>query len=247
VTVAAEKPAVAGAAPSRGESAADRAFRVTDRIVSALSLSSRIHVNRRIGYELTSPPAILRGFRDLVVRPGGVEDAASMHAIDGTSVSLVHERLARGDEVFLGALEGRVLCQSWFHRGPTPFTEHRPTYPSWRLAHDTYWSYGASTAPEVRTSGVFVKVFQHALNVLFTDRGAGRIQCFVRHTNQNALLLHERLGFRRLGTITVIAAARMKWLWWVGPRGARHWIVPRHRELVLPMPPVADGPLAGRT
>lgn len=228
------------------ESGADRAIRITGRALSVLGLSSHTYVSRRIAYELTSPPALLRGFRDLVIRLGGVEDAIAMSAINHTPTSLIHERLARGDAVFLGELDGRILCHSWFHPGPSPFDEHRPTYPSWRLAPDAYWSYDAATTAEARTSGVFVKVFQQALRVLFDDRRAGRVQCFVRHTNQNAILLHERLGFRRLGAITVVAAARVKWLCWTDPHGSRHWVIPRRRELVLPMPPSATDPRGSR-
>jgi hypothetical protein len=51
--------------------------------------------------------------------------------------------------------------------------------------------------------------------------------------------MHDRLGFRRIGTVTSVGLPWLKWVRFDGPSGtARQWIVPFSGELRLPIPPV---------
>ena len=125
-----------------------------------------------------------------------------------------------------------------FHAGPRPFDEDRPQYAEWDLPPGAFWSYDAAANAESRASGVFVKVFQTALVSLFREHGAERVMCSVRLANEGSILLHERLGFRRLGVMTAISLPWLKWLRFDAPPVSQQWVVPFRGEVRLPMPPV---------
>ena len=202
-------------------SPADKLVLFTQRALSGVGLDEHITVARQLAYELLTPPKVMRGLRDLVVRQGDMGDLDGLCAVEKTDPLRVRERFDRGDVVFIGQLGGQLLCHVWFHRGPHPFDEDQRIYASWELTHENFWSYAAAATQEAKASGVFVKVFQTALQDLFLNQGAQRVQCLVRHTNDRSVLLHERLGFRRVGTITGVLVPGLKWLHWDGALRSR--------------------------
>ncbi|MCS6913819.1 MAG: hypothetical protein RMK29_01550 [Myxococcales bacterium] len=216
----------------------DKAVLLAQRLLWRCGLSEHVRVGRIVLFELRSPPRIMRGLRDLVVRRAHQGDVADISAVDGAPEDLIRERFDRGDLCFVGQIEGRVLCHAWFHPGPQPFEEDRPTYCAWQLDERTFWSYDAASSTQSRASGVFVKVFQTALVSLFCDHGAERVQCSVRLANEGSMIMHERLGFRRLGMMTAVSLPQLKWLRFDGPAAARQWLVLFNRDLHLPVPPV---------
>lgn len=221
-------------------SPADKAVTVAQRAIGIAHLEPRLQLVRTIAFETDTPPKILRGLRDLVVRAGTPDDLAGLVRVEGTPTDLVHTRFARGDSVWIGLLGGEILCHTWFHAGPAPFDEDASYAASWALDERTWWSYAAAATPEAQASGVFVKVFQTALNALFGERGARRVQCFVRYNNARSAQLHERLGFRRLGVMTTFAAHPFRLLRWTGAAGSRHFVVRAGERVVLPIPPGGD-------
>ena len=210
--------------------------------IAGLSLmSARLYPTLSIAherfYELTAAPKQFRGLRDLRIRHATPGDAQALSALDGTERWRFEDRLARGDLGYVGELEGRLLAHSWFHRGPEPFDEDAPLFPRWDVPADAYWSYNAFTLPEARASGVFVKLFQTALREIMTVHGAARVRCRVKATNTRSITLHERTGFRLLGTITAFALPGARLLSWQGDGGARTWLQRRQIDGVLALPP----------
>src|SRR5262249_14810518 len=149
----------------------------------------------------------------------------------------VDQRFARGDLLYVGELGGRVLAQVWFHRGPEPFDEDAALLSRWAITSDTFWSYGAYALPEARLSGVFVKRFQSSLRDVLTSQGAARVQCRVKAANVRSVALHERTGFRLLGTIKAFAVPGARVVSWHGDGGARRWLERRNGNGVLALPP----------
>jgi RimJ/RimL family protein N-acetyltransferase len=213
-----------------------RALRVAELVLVAARVAPAIAIVHERFYQLSSPPPQFRGLRDLTVRIAGPADAATLAELDTTRAQ-VDRRFARGDLVYVGELDGRVLAQVWLHRGPEPFDEDAALLARWAMPADTFWSYGAYALPEARLSGVFVKVFQTALRAALTTHGAARVQCRVKAANARSITLHERTGFRLLGTIAAIAVPGARILSWQGDGGTRHWLQRRGRDSVLAMPP----------
>src|SRR6185295_8692470 len=168
-----------------------RTLRVAELALVATHLAPAIAVVHERFYELTKAPPQFRGLRDLTVRMAGPADAATLATLDTTRPE-IDRRFARGDLVYVGELEGRLLAQSWFHRGPEPFDEDAALLARFALADDTFWSFAAYALPEARLSGVFVKVFQTALREIMTVHGAARVRCRVKATNTRSITLHER-------------------------------------------------------
>jgi hypothetical protein len=205
--------------------------------LKAMHVWPRVLVGRELFYELRFPPPEFRGLGDLTVRRGTPADADAICAVDAIDPKLVAARFAQGDLVFLGELGGRILAKVWFHRGPTPFVEDEPEYPRWDVPDGSYWSYHAISVPEARASGVFVKVFQRGLRAVFLEHGADLVRCRVKSTNLSSIALHERVGFRRLGTLSVFSLAGLRGLHWDGAAGPR-WFQQRLRPgRILSLPP----------
>jgi hypothetical protein len=214
----------------------DQAINVVEMSLKAMHLWPKVLVGREVFYELRSPPPEFRGLRDLTTRRGTPEEADAICAVDTTDPKLVAGRFAQGDLVFLGELDRRILSHVWFHRGPTPFAEDEPDYPSWDVPAGSYWSYHAISVMEARSSGVFVKAFQLGLRALFLEHGAALVRCRIKSTNLASIALHERMGFRRLGTLSVFSLAGLREFYWDGEAG-RRWLHDRLRPgkaLVLP-------------
>jgi len=213
-----------------------RALRVAELVLTAARLPPAVAVARERFYEMTKAPPQFRRLRDLQVRLGSVADAAALAALDSPR-DYVERRLARGDLLYVGDLQGRVLAQAWFHRGPAPFDEDAATLARFALAHDTFWSYAAFVLPEARLSGVFVKVFQTALRDILTVHGAARVQCRVKAANTRSIALHERTGFRLLGTVTALAVPGARVMSWQGDGGGRRWVERRQPDALFTLPP----------
>lgn len=222
-------------------SGSDKAVVLIARALSRAQLPPRVFLGRQVFYQLDRPPAISRGLRDLIVRPGAPGDLAALAAIEDTPAALLRARFDRGDLVFVGQLGDRLLCHTWFHGGPAPFPEDAGEWALWRLGPDDFWSYAAAATPEARSSGVFVKVFQTALCALFREHGAARVVCMVRRVNRTSVLLHERLGFVRQGVLTTLALPGVKVLRYVDPARTHLWIARREGGLALPVPPLPPG------
>jgi hypothetical protein len=214
-----------------------RALHIAGLSLRAAGLWPALSVNHERFYELTSAPKQFRGLRDLRFRLGSSDDAVALAALDDTPPSRVAERFARGNLVYIGELDGRMLAHSWFHRGPAPFDEDAPMFPRWEVPTDAYWSYNAYTVPEARTSGVFVKLFQTALRELMVDRGATRVRCRVKVANAASISLHERFGFVQLGTLVAITVSGARLLSWQDRGGARRWVERRNGAAVMAFPP----------
>jgi hypothetical protein len=217
----------------------DKAVMLSESALKACLLWPRVAVGRAAIYELTAPPAAFRGFSDLSVRAGTLEDVdrmAGMLPEDPTAPALIRARFAAGDAVFVGELEGQLLAHSWFHAGPVPFHEDTDLYGSFVIDPGDWWSYHAVVVSEARTSGVFIKVFQSALRSIFLDSGAKRILCAVKTTNRASVAMHDRLGFRRIGTIGSVLVPGLRWLRWSAEGGARNWLRPRSSPPLLSIP-----------
>jgi len=227
----------------RGELARDdidrttRALRVAEMSLAAARLSRVVSIGHERFYELRAAPKQFRGLRDLSVRTAGLDDAAALSEVDGTPQWRFAERFTRGDLAYIGELDGRILAQSWFHRGPAPFDEDTPQFPRWEVPADAYWSYHAYARPEARTSGVFVKLFQTALRELLLERGAARVRCRVKAANAPSVALHERLGFQVLGELVALNVPGARLLSWQGGGRAQRWVERRAGASVMALPP----------
>ena len=175
--------------------------------------------------------------RDLEVRLGRDADAAAVCAVDCTPEDLYRSRLARGDMVYLGMLDGVVLCHTWFHPGPAPFDEERRMFTSWKVDAETFWSFHGVARPDVRSSGVFAKLFEVALREVFQTHRAERVQGFIHDSNQASRDMHRRLGFAELGVVTSFALPVRKWVRWQGGGKTRGWWLPSDGDHVLTLPP----------
>jgi hypothetical protein len=218
-------------------SVADKALLVTQRILDRTGLEPRVTVSRRVIVEIRSPPKPFRGMRDLVVRRGAEGDVDALSTIDDTEPQLVRDRLARGELAYVGAVDGEILCHTWFHAGPAPFEEDRSSCTGWALDDVTYWSFNGASRADARSSGVFVKLFQEALRDVFEGHGAKRVQGFILDRNQQSITMHERMGFTILGTLFTAAVGPMKWLRWTSGETSRQWLLARDEVQPLAFPP----------
>ena len=205
----------------KGNSPSDKVLRIAQRGMLSVGLSPRVNLARCVIVELVKAPEIGRGLSDLDVRRAGPDDIPGLCAVVGAEDSLFRARLGRGDLGFVGAIDGEILCYTWFHPGPTSFEEDSTIFAPWAVEESAFWSYDAMTRPDARTSGVFVKVFKTALRDLFAVHGARRVQGFIHHTNEMSLTVHQRLGFATVGSVTALALPGVKWLHWEN-RGKSH-------------------------
>ena len=171
--------------------------------------------------------------RDLVVRVAGNDDLPLLCAVNGSPPELVRARLDRGDLGFLGLVRDRVVCKTWFHKGPTPFAEDADNIVVWQLAPTTFWSYDGAAVPEAMATGVFIKMFVDGIRQLFERHGASRVLGTIRDQNRPSLALHDRLGFHRAGTVTTLTVPGWKWVHWHDAAGARQWIVRRGKPFSI--------------
>jgi len=217
----------------------DKAVMLSESALKACYLWPRVSVGRAAIYELTVAPAAFRGFNDLSVRRGTLEDVdrlAGMLPEDPTDPALIRARFAAGDVVFVGELEGQLLAHSWFHAGPAPFHEDTNLYGSFVIGAGDWWSYHAVVVSEARTSGVFIKVFQSALRSMFQDSGAKRIVCAVKTTNRASVAMHDRLGFGRIATVGSVLVPGLRWVRWSAAGGAHNWLRRRSSPPLLSIP-----------
>jgi hypothetical protein len=148
---------------------------------------------------------------------------------------LLEARLARGDLIYLGQLDEQVVCATCFHRGPTPFDEERAIFARWALEDDaTFWSYDAMAPVPMRALGVVAKLFEVALNEIFEMHGARQVRGFIYDWNQLSLLLHQRMGFSVIATMTAVGLPGVKWLRWESDGRSRQWVLRRNSDFALP-------------
>jgi hypothetical protein len=221
----------------RDISPGEKLVHVADRATRALRIEPHVTVSRRLLVQLTTPPQLFRGLRDLVVRRGTLEDLRPLATIDDTDPDLVRARFARGDFAYVGESDGELLCHTWFHRGPSPFEEDRTAAAAWALDGSSFWSYNGAAAVAARSSGVFVKVFQVSLREIFLEHGASRVLGFILDQNRQSLIMHERMGFTVLGAFSTVAVPGVRWHRWAGDGTARHWLAPRPGGEPLWLPP----------
>jgi hypothetical protein len=189
---------------------------VAQRSLAVIGLGEHFSVGRHDIESLTEPPAPVNAVEGMTIRTAGEGDLEGVCAVDETPPRLVLERMRRGDLVYVGVTDRRVVCHAWFHRGPRPFTEDEPMLARWALPARTFWSYAGATAPEARRLGLLPQVLRTGLVDLFELHGAAQVLCRVSRANTMSLLLHERLGFKRLGTVTVVASPWGRSLVWLG-------------------------------
>jgi len=212
----------------------DKSIRIADLALAAASLSPALFVGHIVVFELAAPPPPFRALRDLGVRAATDDDAAALAGIGDTAEGLVRARLARGDRAFLGELAGRALAHIWFCRGPT-FDEDVELFARVALAPDAFWAYHGVAVADARTSGIFVKVYQTGLRAAFVEHGATRVLTGVRASNLASVAMHERMGFRRVGSLFSALAPGLRCLHWRGP-DRRLWLAPRSRPPTLHLP-----------
>jgi hypothetical protein len=217
----------------------DKSIRIADLALTAASLSPALFVGHIVVFELAAPPPPFRALRDLRVRAATDDDAAALAGVDGTAEALVRARLRRGDRPFVGELDGRALAHIWFCRGPTTFDEDVDLFARVALGPGTFWSYHGVAVADARTSGIFVKVFQTGLRAVFVEHGATRVLTGVRASNLASVAMHERMGFRRVGSLFSALAPGLRCIHWRGP-DRRVWLTPRSRPPTLHLPRGGD-------
>lgn len=216
-------------------SASEKLFRVAQKSVHSLGLSPAFSVERCVLVEATKPPKATRGLSDLVVRHAKEGDFSALAALDNRNPALFRSRLDRGDFIYVGQLDGSVVCFTCFHQGPTPFDDERAMFARWALEDaSTFWSYDAVAPLEMRAAGVVAKLFEIALREIFEIRGAHRVRGFIHDWNQPSRILHERLGFTIIGRATALGVPGLKWLRWENGPDKRYWLLPRNSDFVLP-------------
>lgn len=217
-----------------GATAAGKLFRITQRAARALHLAPAFNLARCVIVETDRAPRPTRGLADLIVRRGEERDVPALASVDGRDPAHFRARLARGDLVYLAQLDDEILCHSWLHRGPSSFDEERSIFARWALDDATFWSYDAMTRPEARLSGVAARLFEVMLRDVFAVHGARRVRGFIYDDNRPSLLLHERMGFTAVATVTALALPLVKWVRWESGATRRQWLLRRDSDLALP-------------
>jgi len=216
-------------------SLAEKLFQLARSGSHSLHLSPVLSVERCVVVETQEPPKLTRGLSDLIVRRAKDTDVPSISSLDRRDPALFRTRLDRGDFVYLGELDGKTVCHTCYHRGPTPFAEERRTLVLWALEDaNTFWSYDAWAPVELRSAGVVAKLFNTSLRELFEVHGARRIRGFIHDWNAPSRILHERMGFTTLGSVTAVVFAGLKWIRWDGGGGRSKWVLPRDSDFALP-------------
>ena len=211
---------IAEALASDDNSPVSRSAHFARTALERLGLNEHLAIRVSKVYELSAPPKVIRGFRDLVVRRATLDDVAGLASVDDTPPALIVERLLKGDIGYVGELNQAILSHTWLHKGDA-FTEDAQFLARWRLAPGTVWSFNAAASPEARSSGLFVKVFVEALRSAFEHDGANRVQCLIRSTHASSIGLHEKLGFRRLGRVLSLRTPWLHVAHWEGTNGSK--------------------------
>ncbi len=215
--------------------AGPKLFRAMRKSTHSLGLAPTITVERAVMVEARQQPKATRALSDLVIRRAGSADVSAVAALDNRPVSLLEARLARGDLIYLGQLDEQVVCATCFHRGPAPFDEERAIFARWALEDDaTFWSYDAMAPVPMRALGVVAKLFEVALNEVFEVHGARQVRGFIYDWNQLSLLLHQRMGFSVIATMTAVGLPGVKWLRWESDGRSRQWVLRRNSDFALP-------------
>lgn len=217
----------------------DRRLHLAELVLKASRLERLLTIRNERIYELTVAPKPMRGMSDLTVRLAVRADAGALARLSETPEGLIRKRLKRGDLAYIGEIDGELLAQSWFHRGPEPFPEDQPEFPPWEIPEDAYWSYHAFTRLDARRKGVFVKVFYAALHELLGVRGAKRVRCMVNAANTASIALHERSGFKKLGDILTVSVPGARLLTWQDGASKRRWFHRHAGSQTLHLPPEA--------
>jgi hypothetical protein len=213
----------------------DKAFVIAQRSLVTLGLGERMAVTRRDVWQLeTAPPAGPAG--ELVVRTAAARDLDGVCAVIETPLALVHERLRNGDWVYVGLLDGIVVCHLWFHRGPRPFTEDEHTLARWALPASTVWCFGHGATPVGRDTSLRETLYRTALRDAFTLHGAAAVQTATSSANSASRLLHESLGFRRLGHLMGFATPWLRTVIWQGET-TRTYVLGPQSGVAVSFPP----------
>jgi hypothetical protein len=213
----------------------ERLFRVVQKSTHALGLSPSVSVERAVVVEAAQPPRATRALSDLAIRHAGEADLTSVAGLDDRPLALLRSRIKGGDLIYLGELDGQVVCATCFHAGPRPFDEEQAIFARWSLEDaSSYWSYDAMAPMEMRTLGVVAKLFEVALAEVFGRYGARRVRGFIHDWNRPSLLLHERMGFTVIGRVTGVGFPGVKWLRWESGGTARQWLLRRNSDFALP-------------
>lgn len=210
-------------------------FRAMRKSTHSLGLAPTITVERAVMVEARQPPKPTRALSDLAIRRAGPADVPALAALDDRAASLLEARLASGDLIYLGQLDEEVVCATCFHRGPAPFDEERAIFARWALEDDTtFWSYDAMAPAPMRALGVVAKLFEVALEEVFDLHRARQVRGFIYDWNRLSLLLHERMGFSVIATVTAVGLPGVKWLRWESDGRSRQWVLRRNSEFALP-------------
>lgn len=108
--------------------------------------------------------------------------------------SRVRAFLARGDEGFIGLVDGRFAGWVWLSR-----VSHRDPYSGLRirLAPDEAYAYALWIAPEDRPHGVAAVLMTAMLTAVATDPALTRVYGWVDQRNRESEVLLRLLGFER--------------------------------------------------
>jgi len=213
----------------------ERLFRGVRKGTHSLGLAPAISVERAVLVEAHQPPKATRALSDLAIRHAEERDLPAVAALDDRPLSLLRSRLAAGDRIYLGELDQKVVCATFFHPGPQPFDEERSILARWSLEDSsTYWSYDAMAPLEMRALGVVAKLFEVALAELFGPDQVHRVRGFIHDWNRPSLLLHHRMGFTVIGRVTAVGFPGVKWVRWESGGKARQWLLRRNSDFALP-------------
>jgi ribosomal protein S18 acetylase RimI-like enzyme len=118
----------------------------------------------------------------------------------------VHALLARlfahGDRCFVVRSDERIVAVSWVGRGRTSV---RYLLCDLLLSSEDAYVYDVFVAPEVRGRGLATRLYAHVATVM-ADSACSRAVMLVRVHNGANLRAAARAGYRRLGTLTCVAA-----------------------------------------
>jgi RimJ/RimL family protein N-acetyltransferase len=124
-----------------------------------------------------------------------LRDAADAVLVPPARHSRVRTFLARGDEGFIGHVDGRFAGWVWLSR-----VSHRDPYSGLRirLASDEGYAYALWVEPEDRPHGVAAALMSAMLASAAGDPGLARVFGWVDQRNRESQVLLRLLGFERV-------------------------------------------------
>ncbi len=141
-----------------------------------------------------TPKLITRVYRDYVLRPATVDDAANLLLVDITAEK-ARERLARGDTCFIVEKAGEIVAISWGARGKMWVRYGGQVVDT---GTDGFFLYGVYVIPSERMKGFIGPLYRIQFEHFGRDKRSlalGAVDIF----NKPSIMLHRRMGFEIVG------------------------------------------------